>query len=442
MKRKGKVLIIPICNAGDNFNIDLLSFMNVELTPTTNPADADLIMLGGSLSSLQNPKYAVDTTPLYIWGTGFLWGDDIHGPLCRPNLVVRALRGKLSKDKLAGLMGASLPEDLPLADPGLLASFFAGHNIDKKYDVGFIPHFREHGSYEVEHVLAVNQNLHFIDITQTPREVIRDIQQCRSIISSSLHGLIFSDSLGIPNCHVRLTELPLGGSFKFRDYYSAFNLSDPALTMDDALGITFEKINDNYAVEKHAVEEKKAQLIESFPSEFSHYMKMLGAGRNIYKALSDEEKERISFASELENELSRQLIKNLAQLKASNEQKKQRVERLQEALDNKGKEADTLRRDLEQQKQRAERLQKALDNREKEADTLRHDLEKQKKRADTLQYDLDCVHDSISFRVGRAITWAPRKMRGGVQCCRDHGTGYTVRRALYHVGLWKDEEKE
>ena len=106
------------------------------------------------------------------------------------------------------------------------------------------------------------------------------------------------------------------------------------------------------------------------------------------------------------------------------------------------KEIDALLRDLEQQKQRAERLQEALDNREKETDTLRHDLEKQKKRADTLQYDLDCVHDSISFRVGRAITWAPRKMRGGVQCCRDHGTGYTVRRALYHVGLWKDEEKE
>ena len=75
------------------------------------------------------------------------------------------------------------------------------------------------------------------------------------------------------------------------------------------------------------------------------------------------------------------------------------------------KEIDALLRDLEQQKQRAERLQKALDNREKEADTLRHDLEKQKKRADTLQYDLDCVHDSISFRVGRIMTYLPRKLR-------------------------------
>ena len=34
----------------------------------------------------------------------------------------------------------------------------------------------------------------------------------------------------------------------------------------------------------------------------------------------------------------------------------------------------------------------------------------------------------------------PRKLRGGVQCYRDHGAGYTFRRTLYHMGLWEDEE--
>ena len=81
-------------------------------------------------------------------------------------------------------------------------------------------------------------------------------------------------------------------------------------------------------------------------------------------------------------------------------------------------------------------------------ETAAEELKKQKAEADELkvrnarlQYDLDCVHNSVSFRVGRAITWAPRKLRGGVRCFRDHGAGYTFRRALYHVGLWKDEEK-
>ena len=44
------------------------------------------------------------------------------------------------------------------------------------------------------------------------------------------------------------------------------------------------------------------------------------------------------------------------------------------------------------------------------------------------------------IRIGRAVTWLPRKIRGGVRCCRDHGVGYTLRRALYHLGLWRDEE--
>ena len=34
----------------------------------------------------------------------------------------------------------------------------------------------------------------------------------------------------------------------------------------------------------------------------------------------------------------------------------------------------------------------------------------------------------------------PSKLRGGVQCYRDHGAGYTFRRTLYHMGLWEDEE--
>ena len=61
-------------------------------------------------------------------------------------------------------------------------------------------------------------------------------------------------------------------------------------------------------------------------------------------------------------------------------------------------------------------------------------------KANTLQSDLDHVHASVSFRIGRVITWLPRKVRGGVWCFRDHGAGYTARRALYHMGLWKDEE--
>ena len=42
--------------------------------------------------------------------------------------------------------------------------------------------------------------------------------------------------------------------------------------------------------------------------------------------------------------------------------------------------------------------------------------------------------------VARSFTRVSCKLRGGVQCCREHGMCYTFRRTLYHMGLWGDEE--
>ena len=113
------------------------------------------------------------------------------------------------------------------------------------------------------------------------------------------------------------------------------------------------------------------------------YDRLLGSVRHIYKAISDEEREKISFSKEIENTLFHQLVKDRVCMEASCQSQKQR--------------ADALRRDL--------------DNAKKEADALRRDLAKQKQRADALQHELDGVHDSVSFRVGRGITYLPRMLR-------------------------------
>ena len=61
------------------------------------------------------------------------------------------------------------------------------------------------------------------------------------------------------------------------------------------------------------------------------------------------------------------------------------------------------------------------------------EIAKLKKKTARLQYDLDCVHASVSFRIGRAITWLPRKVRGGIRCCREHGIAYTARQFVKHL---------
>ena len=62
---------------------------------------------------------------------------------------------------------------------------------------------------------------------EPPNEVIDKICSCENIISSSLHGLVISDSYNIPNCLFVSRESMLAihhnqGAFKFKDYYSVF----------------------------------------------------------------------------------------------------------------------------------------------------------------------------------------------------------------------------
>lgn len=63
----------------------------------------------------------------------------------------------------------------------------------------------------------------------------------------------------------------------------------------------------------------------------------------------------------------------------------------------------------------------------------RDELNRTRDELTRTKYDLDCVHTSVSFRSGRAITWLPRKARGGVKCYAEHGFRYTVRRFTEHL---------
>ena len=60
-------------------------------------------------------------------------------------------------------------------------------------------------------------------------------------------------------------------------------------------------------------------------------------------------------------------------------------------------------------------------------------------KVSVLQNDIAHVHNSISFRIGRSLTWLPRKVCSGMRYCREHEAGYIFHRMLYYIGVWKDE---
>ena len=44
--------------------------------------------------------------------------------------------------------------------------------------------------------------------------------------------------------------------------------------------------------------------------------------------------------------------------------------------------------------------------------------------------DIELIHQSISYRIGRVITWIPRMIRGSTRCLRENGWTYTWRHML------------
>jgi len=200
---------------------------------------------------------------IYVWGTGFLNETDGKRPFFRKNTILCAVRGCLTKKRLEKTLDRNL--DIPTADGGLLASELLPSKVEKVNAVGIIPHFRELDNPCFQMLADRLPNSKLINVTEEPLSVIHDIASCDSIISSSLHGLIVADSLGIPNRHLIASEAPLGDGFKFRDYYSAFDVPYNPLTENQVGDITLYDIVDQYKISTAAVQTKKEALLKAFP---------------------------------------------------------------------------------------------------------------------------------------------------------------------------------
>jgi pyruvyltransferase len=100
---------------------------------------------------------------------------------------------------------------VPVGDPGLLASDFIERQ-DKKYRFGFIRHYAD----KTNSFPAAHQ----INILWPIEKVIEETDKCDAIVTSSLHGLILADSLGIKRRWVLYPRVQ-GSGFKFKDYGSS-----------------------------------------------------------------------------------------------------------------------------------------------------------------------------------------------------------------------------
>jgi len=248
-------------NFGDLLTPVLLERLSGRPVEHCSPQEADIIAVGSVLEPGFWAAGSWTGFAGFIWGAGRMTGEK---PMEMPAARVAAVRGKWTLRAL----GCRNKEAVCLGDPGLLACRLA-EKKKARYKLGIIPHWSEFLKPAVSAIAALSPEILLIDPCGSVRGVLDNICRCQHILSSSLHGLILADSLGVPNAWLRLNlghEKRMGlPEFKYRDYYSVFGLENAEfVTPADATGLDaiLEKMG---CYERPGLEEVKARLLASFP---------------------------------------------------------------------------------------------------------------------------------------------------------------------------------
>lgn len=181
-------------NAGDLLTQPILEYYGYAVKPVDRKVRGKFVGVGSVMTAVRPG----DT----VWGTGCIRDKVLE----KPGVNFLAVRGRLTRERI---VGSPVPE--VYGDPALLLPLIYDPVVEVKHDVGVVPHYID------KDVKDIHQG-HVIDIQADWQTVVREIKSCRSIISSSLHGLIIAEAYGIPVTWVKYSDNVIGGEFKFRDY--------------------------------------------------------------------------------------------------------------------------------------------------------------------------------------------------------------------------------
>lgn len=277
MKKTLNVYYAKVPNMGDLLNVMIIEQLFGYRVKRHTFLTGELSAIGSGLGQFtlrENPLLACAERiagklfpTVTIWGSGFVCYKEEDTPFYRKDMRFAAVRGELSKARVEKILGKKL--DIPTGDAGILSSYLLKEPVEKKYKTGVIAHYKEQTDDAFQQMMEFYPDTLFIDVRQHPSIVIKQIAECECIVSSSLHGLIIADSLGIPNIHVKVTNKLLGDGFKFDDYYSAYHLPHTMVDVNKDKLPTIEWINEHYQITSEMVDAKKQDMIQSFPYKHS-----------------------------------------------------------------------------------------------------------------------------------------------------------------------------
>lgn len=218
-------------NFGDVLTPKILNSYGIETVDARSPSDADLIGIGSIIHHVKGMRNGI------IWSPGSMYD---RKRIDVGNNKVVAIRGKLTLKR----MNIKNKDDIILGDAGLLVRNLVKVIPEKKYRLGIIPHYVDK-SFVKSSFKEIPSDVIVIDILAPTHAVIHQILQSEVVVSSSLHGLIAADSLKVSNRHVTFNGSKLigGNGFKYKDYYSVFDLGRTSVSPKDVgKSTTFEEM--------------------------------------------------------------------------------------------------------------------------------------------------------------------------------------------------------
>ncbi|WP_010136852.1 polysaccharide pyruvyl transferase family protein [Ochrovirga pacifica] len=198
-----------------------------------------------------------------VWGAGI-----INRKYGIRNSNFLAVRGEYTKKRL-GELGYNT--NVALGDPGLLLPLVYHPEVEKKHEIGVIPHFTHYEKVkaafpEDDRILIINLNNHNVE------EVVRQFLSCKRFVSTSLHGLIIANSYGIDALWFEYKNKPLEkDNVKFLDYFSSVGIPEyvPFILDVDNFNIDahIKLVDDNkkYASIQHDLNQIQQGLLKVAP---------------------------------------------------------------------------------------------------------------------------------------------------------------------------------
>jgi pyruvyltransferase len=207
--------------------------------------DADIVTVGSILEHVP---------PLWkgwILGSGKLYEDSRLHLHTGPSVIL-GLRGPLTARQCP-------PGDYAIGDPMLLAPDLLDGDLppEKTHDLGLVPHWADSNLASDPRFFSDEWTTRVINPGGHPLAVIQHVSGCQKIVTSSLHGMILADAMGIPRRFEPSRdwggEQGVPGLFKFRDYLASIGAPEDSL----ASGKTA-------TVSRLLIEDRRYELLDAY----------------------------------------------------------------------------------------------------------------------------------------------------------------------------------